>query len=133
MTDHESDWLIEFDHEYDDGFIVRKRGVDASPLVVKKYGLEPDEVMAFTCHQRAHKALTAFHFHPDFPDADRRAYMHRHEEGHAVAVGVGSRLAQMRVMRRRALVRGVSGLGRSVALQLQSAALFLAAGGSITR
>ncbi len=76
--DQNTDWLIEFIHDYDEGYFVTKRGLDATPVVVKKFDLAVGEVMAFTCHQRANKALTAFHFHPDFPPEDRPEYMRRH-------------------------------------------------------
>lgn len=127
------EWLIEFVHEYNDGFKVTKRGLDATPLVVKKFDLAPDEVMAFTCHQRANKAMTAFHFHPDFPVENRRSYMRRHAEGHDLAVSVGSRLAAERAQRRRVLEERISGVGRELALGLQSVAVYLAAGGPTPR
>ena len=59
MMDQNTDWLIEFVHDCDDSYFVTKRGLDATPVVVKKFDLAVDEVMAFTCHQRANKALTA--------------------------------------------------------------------------
>ncbi|MFQ5764473.1 MAG: hypothetical protein ACE5GT_06055 [Rhodospirillales bacterium] len=131
--DPQNEWLIEFVHEYEDGFKVTKRGLDATPLVVKKFGLAPDEVMAFTCHQRANKAMTAFHFHPDFPVETRRTYMRRHVEGHEIAVNVGSRLAAERAQRRRVIEERISGLGRGLAVGLQSVAVYLAAGGPTPR
>jgi|TARA_Y100000294_G_scaffold78885_1_gene74191 hypothetical protein len=133
MTDQNTDWLIEFVHGYDDGYFVTKRGLDATPVVVKKFDLGVDGVMAFTCHQRANKALTAFHFHPDFPPEDRQEYMRRHAEGHELVLGIGSPLAALRARKMRVFEERVSGIGRSLAVRLQTAALFLAAGGSMTR
>lgn len=133
MTDQNTDWLIEFVHGYDDGYFVTKRGLDATPVVVKKFDLAADEVMAFTCHQRANKALTAFHFHPDFPLEDRPEYMRRHAEGHELVLGIGSPLAAQRARKMRVFEERISGIGRGLAVRLQTAALFLAAGGSMTR
>lgn len=131
--DSQSEWLIEFVHEYEDGFKVTKRGLDATPLVVRKFDLAPDEVMAFTCHQRANRAMTAFHFHPDFPVGSRRAYMRRHAEGHDLALSVGSTLAAERAERRRVFEDRIAGLGRGLALGLHSVLVYLAAGGPAPR
>ena len=89
--EHEPEWLIDIFQEYDDGFKVIKRGLDASPMVIKKFNIGSREVMAFSSFQRANKALTAFHFHPDFPDEDRRGYMYNHDEGQEIAVSIESR------------------------------------------
>ena len=144
MTDDTYEWLIEFAHDYDDGYQVTKRGLDATPLVIKKFNLQPDEVMAFSCHQRANKALTAFHFHPDFPLHDRAAYMRRHEDGHDVALGVGAtQVASIVQMRRRTEKRvlGIwramvglmeerfAGFGRGLTVAAQSLVIYRAAGG----
>jgi hypothetical protein len=133
MLNQNTDWLIEFVHDYDDRYFVTKRGLDATPVVVKKFDLGVDEVMAFTCHKRANKAMTAFHFHPDFPLEDRPEYMRSHAEGHELVLSVGSRLAAQRAQKMRVFEERVSGLRRSLAVRLQTAALFLAAGGSMTR
>lgn len=103
MRDHDSEWLIEFSQEYDDGYKVTKRGLDATPMVIKKFDIGQDEVVAFSNHQRANKALTAFHFHPDFPVEDRPGYMRRHEEGHEIAISSGSRQAAKRAQRHRVM------------------------------
>ena len=87
------EWIIEFYQIYDDGFEVTKRGLDAAPMVIKKFNLVKNEVIAFTSYQYANKSLTAFHFHPDFSNEDRREYMRKHEDGHELAVNKGSRLA----------------------------------------
>lgn len=133
MSDRQPEWLIEFVHRYEDGYKITKRGLDATPPVVKKFDIGPDEVMAFTCHQRAHKALTAFHFHPDFPLEDRRRYMREHAEGHDLALSLGSRLAAERARKLRALENKLTRVGRGLALGLQSVALYFAAGGPAAR
>ncbi len=133
MSDHDSGWLIEFSQEYDDGYKVTKRGLDASPMVIKKFDIGRDEVMAFSSHQRANKALTAFHFHPDFPAEDRWAYMHRHDDGHDLVLSVGSRQAAQRAQMRRVMEERLSGWGRGMAVGLQAAALYLATGGPVAR
>ncbi len=97
MMDHQVEWMIEFTQPCEDGGKVVKRGLDATPMVIKKYGIEPDEVMAFTCWQGRKKAITAFHFHPDFPDAARRRYMEVHDDGREVMAGV---MASMEAERR---------------------------------
>lgn len=131
--DHPDQWLIEFIHAYDEGYKITKRGLDATPLIVKKFDLGPKEVMAFTCHQRANKALTAFHFHPDFPLEDRRSYMREHGEGRDLTASIGSRLAAERARRRRMMEKGITRAGRGFVLGLQSVAVFFAAGGTATR
>ncbi len=130
MTDHEyeDEWLIEFVHDYDDGFQVNKRGLDATPLVIKKFDIGTQEVMAFSSHQRANKAITAFHFHPDFPQDARQDYMWRHNEGYDIAVSVGSRLAAQRAQMLRVFGERVSGFGRGLAVTAQAMALYLVAG-----
>lgn len=133
MRDHQSEWLIEFSQVYDDGFKVTKRGLDASPMVIKKFDIGKNEVMAFSSHQRANKALTAFHFHPDFPVEDRPGYMRSHGEGHDLAVSVGSRQAAQRAQMRRVMEQRISGWGRGLAVGLQSFAVYLSAGGSLPR
>ncbi|MDA1091101.1 MAG: hypothetical protein O3A85_12415 [Proteobacteria bacterium] len=133
MRDHDSEWLIEFSQEYDDGYKVTKRGLDASPMVMKKFDLGRDEVMAFSNLQRANKALTAFHFHPDFPAGDRPGYMRLHEEGHQIAISNGSRQSAQRAQMRRVMEERLSGWGRGLAVGLQTVAIFLSAGGSVTR
>ncbi|NQV84641.1 MAG: hypothetical protein HQ494_12575 [Rhodospirillales bacterium] len=131
--ERDCEWLIEFFQAYDDGFEVTKRGLDATPMVVKKFDLAPNEVMAFTSYQYANKALTAFHFHPDFPDEDRRAYMQGHEEGHELVLSTGSRRAAQRAQFRRVMEGRLSGWGRGLAVSLHTTALYLAAGGPAAR
>ena len=123
MMDQNTDWLIEFVHDYDDSYFVTKRGLDATPVVGKKIDLAVDEVMA----------LTAFHFHPDFPLEDRPGYMRWHAEGHELVLSVGSPLVALRERKMRVFEERVSGIGRGLAVRLHTAARFLAAGGSMTR
>lgn len=133
MTENDYEWLIEFAHDYDDGFKVTKRGLDATPLVIKKHDLGSDEVMAFSCHQRANKAMTVFHFHPEFPFESRWSYMRGHEEGHELAVNNGSKHAAERALMRKAMEERLHSLGRGLAVGLQPAALYIAAGGPAAR
>ena len=81
----EAPWLLEFDQSYDDGMLVEKKAVEATPMVIRKYGIKQNEVMAFSSHERRRRALTVFHFHPNFPEARRRDYMETHIEGHELA------------------------------------------------
>lgn len=76
--------LLEIRHAYGDGTSVLKRGLEATPLVVRKHALAEDEVITFSSWRGGRKALTVFHFHPAFPPAEREAYMRDHEEGHAL-------------------------------------------------
>ena len=123
MMDQNTDWLIEFVHDCNDSYFVTKRGLDATPVVGKKFDLAVDEVMA----------LTAFHFHPDFPLEDGPGYMRRHAEGHELVLSVGSPLVALRERKMRVFEERVSGIGRGLAVRLHTAARFLAAGGSMTR
>ncbi|MEE8393941.1 MAG: hypothetical protein V3R66_06310 [Rhodospirillales bacterium] len=84
MAESNFHWLTEFVQSYEGSGKVVKRGLDATPLVIRKHGIEPDEVVAFTCWRSRHKAITAFHFHPDFPDCDRLRYMEAHEDGNEI-------------------------------------------------
>ena len=133
MRDHKSEWLIEFSQKYDDGYKVTKSGLDASPMVIKKFDLGPEEVIAFTCYQRANKGLTAFHFHPDILLEDRRLYMRQHEEGRDLTASIGSRLAAERTRNRRKMKERITRAGRALVLGLQSLAGFFAAGGPAAR
>jgi len=133
MMDQNTDWLIEFVHDYDDSYFVTKRGLDATPPIVKKFDLGPEEVIAFTCYQRANKGLTAFHFHPDILLEDRRLYMRQHEEGRDLTASIGSRLAAERTRNRRKMKERITRAGRALVLGLQSLAVFFAAGGPAAR
>jgi hypothetical protein len=59
--------------------------------------------------------------------------MRRHAEGHEFVLSVGSPLAARRARKMRVFEERVSGIGRGLAVRLHTAALFLAAGGSMTR
>ncbi len=96
MSTNQHPLLVEFTQSYDGGNKVVKRGVEATPMVLKKYGIEPDEVMAFTTWQGRNKALTAFHFHPDFPDDRRHDYMEAHGEGYELVVEIRSQMQNER-------------------------------------
>ncbi len=80
VNDERLNWL-EFDQDYEGGLHVLKRGLDASPLVVRKYHLGPDQVMAFSDHRGRRKAISVFHFHPAFPAENRDVYMRGHDDG----------------------------------------------------
>lgn len=73
-------WM-EFRQDYEGGLHVLKRGLDASPVVVRKHRLAPDQVIAFSDHRGRRKAISVFHFHPAFPAENRDAYMRGHDDG----------------------------------------------------
>ncbi len=77
--------LIEFRQKYENGETLVKRGLKATPMVLKKYGISEKEVMSFTNHEDHMRALTAFHFHPNFPKSQRQPYMEAHHEGQELA------------------------------------------------
>ena len=52
------DWFLEFQQDYGDGVLVTKRGLDASPLVVRKYEIGADEVLAFSTYDGKRRAMT---------------------------------------------------------------------------
>lgn len=123
--------LIEIVQAYPDGIKVRKRGVEATPGVIRQHQLAPDEVMAFSCCAGRGRAITAFHFHPDFPMERRRAYMRLHDEGRALATAERTEAQATRRRRRDAILNvaeewraraGTRGFGRIAAV----AALVLA-------
>ena len=60
-------WMIEFRQNYIDGLSVEKRGLDATPMVMKKYDIGLNEVMTFSSYQKRNSAISVFHFHPEFP------------------------------------------------------------------
>ena len=121
------DWFHEFVQDYGDGVHVTKRGLDASPLVVRKYEIGPDEVLAFSTYDGKRRAMTVFHFHPDFDSERRRRYMEAHREGYDVAVEVTGHLAAERAGRQAAVRRRMKKAGRAVALAAQAAAVFILA------
>ena len=96
MDNSGAELMIEFTHAYDDGARVFKRGLDATPRVIGKFDIGPDEVMAFSSWHGRRRAMTAFHFHPEFPAPDRRRYMEAHDEGRQAAAEAEDRLQEER-------------------------------------
>lgn len=82
--------FIEFTETYAGRLAVTKRGLDASPALLGKFQIARDEALVFTSRQSPRRALTAFHFHPDFPDDFRRAYMERHTGGRDALLASGA-------------------------------------------
>jgi|GEM_PF-1882269 len=91
MPENDAINFIEFTQVYEDGARVIKRGMAASPMVIRKHDLREEEVVAFTSWHGDNKALTAFHFHPSFPVTDRRDYMRKHGDGVALLDEVRNR------------------------------------------
>ncbi len=127
------DRLIEFTQDYVDGYQVIKRGLEASPMVIKKFDIHSDEVMAFTNEQSRNAALTAFHFHPNFPVDARRAYMEDHDEGHTLVAKAAKRRRAERAKIRNRWERRVTRIGRGVSVALSAVAIQFAAGGPAPR
>ena len=121
------DWFFEFDQDYGDGIHVIKRGLDASLLVVRKYDIGADEVLAFSTYDGKRRAMTVFHFHPDFDLRRRRHYMEAHREGYDVARTVTGHLEAERAQRQAAIRRRVAKARRAVALAAHAAAVFILA------
>lgn len=119
------DWFLEFRQDYGDGVSVTKRGLDASPMVVLKYDLTADEVVAFSNADGRNRAFTAFHFHPDFPEDRRRHYMEAHREGYELADDMRSHLVARRAERRAALRGRFGRMRRAVSVAVHAAVLFL--------
>jgi len=94
MADKDVEAFIEFTQGYDGGARVIKRGMEASPMVERKYDLGEEEVIAFTSWLADNQALTAFHFHPSFPVENRRDYMRQHLDGVALLEEVRSKKDQ---------------------------------------
>lgn len=126
-------WLMEFPQAYDDGLRVAKKGVTATPMVIRKYGIGPREVMAFSSHEGARRALTVFHFHPDFPEADRRAYMETHAEGRDLAAEVAEHAAEISAARKAAWRERGRKWAKTAALAAQAVAIFVIAHLTVTR
>ncbi|MCW9034080.1 MAG: hypothetical protein OQJ97_07645 [Rhodospirillales bacterium] len=80
----DDDDFLEFVRNYEDGDKVIMRGLYAAPFVVKKYKINPEEVIAFTSWHGNHKASTVFHFHPQFDPKNIRSYMEGHDDGKAL-------------------------------------------------
>jgi hypothetical protein len=121
------EWFFEFEQDYGDGTYVIKRGLDASLLVVRKYDIGADEVLAFSTYDGKRRAMTVFHFHPDFDLRRRRHYMEAHREGYDVACEVTGHLEADRARRQAAIRRRLGKARRAVALAAHAAAVFILA------
>ena len=80
--------------------------------------------MAFSNHERRRRALTAFHFHPRFPESQRRPYMEAHQDGYELALEVE---AQRKSLVKDEKARWASLLGRtgkSVAVLLHTLVIY---------
>lgn len=120
-------WFREFSQDYGDGIRVKKRGLDASALVVRKYDIAADEVLALSTHDGRRRAMTVFHFHPDFPLDRRRRYMEAHREGYDVAHDVTRHMDALKAHRQTALRKRFSRAGRAVTMGVHAIAMFFLA------
>ena len=118
---------FEFRQDYGDGIRVTKRGLDASLLVVRKYDIGRNEVLAFSTYDGKRRAMTVFHFHPDFDLRRRRHYMEVHREGYDVAREVCAHLDAERARRQEALRRRLAKARRAVTVAAHAAAVFILA------
>ncbi len=125
--------LIEFVQAYDDGCRVAKRGLEASPMVIRKFDIGPDEVMSFTNHVQGNRAMTAFHFHPEFPIVERCSYMERHEEGHALAAQMENRHRADRRLMRSHWQQRIGNAGRGLMASMVGVAMLFGSHGSVAR
>ena len=121
------DWFFEFQQDYGDGIHVTKRGLDASPVVVRKYDIGKNEVLAFSTYDGKRRAMTVFHFHPDFRADRRRHYMEAHREGYDVAQEVTGHLEEERARRNEAVKRRLAKAKRAVSVAAHAAAVFILA------
>jgi len=78
MRNEESRALVEFSQTYRHGIKVTKRGLSATPVICRKYGLKPGKVAVFSSPMGGRKAMSVFHFHPSCSVKKRRAYMRKH-------------------------------------------------------
>jgi hypothetical protein len=118
-------WMSEFRQQYPEGLCVIKRSLDATPMVIRKYNIGPDEVMAFSSYQKRKQAISVFHFHPDFAHADRHLYMQQHQEGYEVLEEVldDHKIAVENVrLERKARMKT---FGRSITLAVNAIVLFI--------
>lgn len=120
-------WFAEFRQDYADGIQVLKRGLEASPLVVRKYDIGADEVLAMSTHMSRRRAMTVFHFHPEFAANRRRAYMDAHLEGRDLAIDIWQREQAEMGERRAMILRRVARARRAVGVAAQAAVVFLLA------
>lgn len=106
--------LIEFRQSYSNGQKVLKRGLDATPVVVRKYGLSHKEVMCFSNHEKRNWAMSAFHFHPDFPIDQRRPYMEAHQEGYELALEIESQRVAERQLEQSKWIKRLTRSGKTI-------------------
>jgi len=118
-------WMIEFRQDYVDGLSVKKRGLDATPMVMRKYDIGPNEVMAFSNYDRRNQAISVFHFHPDFPFDNRREYMEIHSEGYEVAEEALIDMRAAAQHQRTERKRRVKLFSRSIVVTLHTMMLYL--------
>lgn len=79
MRNVESRALVEFTQTYRHGIKITKRGLSATPVICRKYGLTPGKVAVFSSPMGGRKAMTVFHFHPSCSSSKRRIYMRKHK------------------------------------------------------
>ncbi len=118
-------WVTEFRQEYMNGLSVIKRSVDATPMVIRKYDIGPDEVMAFSSYEKRNQALSVFHFHPDFPYDDRHRYMEQHTEGYEVAEEVQTDLraeSDILLVERKNVIKS---FGRTIVVTFHAMVLYI--------
>ena len=122
---HEFDYsLIEFTQMYPDGQSVCKRGLDATPMVVRKYGLGSKEVMCFSNHEKRNRGLTAFHFHPEFPLNQRKTYMENHRDGFELVTEIeAQRLSERQIEISKWKTR-LNKSGKSIAMLVNSLVIY---------
>jgi len=72
--------FVEFVQDYRDGIRITKRGLSASPMICRKYGLKPGKVAVFTSSMGGRKAMSVFHFHPSCTPQKRQDYMRKHSQ-----------------------------------------------------
>ena len=117
--------LVEFKQKYENGWTVAKRGLDAAPVVMRKYGIGAKDVMSFTNHEGRNQAFTAFHFHPDFPVSERRPYMGAHRDGYELVNELyGAREAERAADKKKWVSRFVNA-GKTAALIGHTMILYL--------
>ena len=120
-------WMIEFSQDYEDGLRVDKRGLDAAPMVLKKYNIGSNEVMSFSNYQSRNCAISVFHFHPDFPFEKRHDYMENHREGYEVVLET---ISELKAERREQQARWAARLrhaGRALTVSVHAVLLFVIA------
>ncbi len=118
-------WMIEFRQDYLDGVSVNKRGLDATPMVMRKYEIGVNEVMTFSNYDKRKQSISVFHFHPDFPFDARRQYMEMHSEGYEVAQEVVADLQEEAELQRAERKASLKSAGRSIIVTMHAMVLYL--------